>query len=347
MQVVGGGGVTSVFSSPPVAASFRQSSPPPLSPCSVPPRLLLLRLLPPRPAWASSSILHLRCNKKFPLRICCRGQELPSPRRRRRRRRTTTTTTIGGPELPQSSSSSGLQDLDNWKGDGEGERGFEGETHTSDEEELFQLYGVAPLVLVFSAIAEAGSGGYSQASYYTSLGLFLLSLPGVWSLVKRSTKSKVVKKTFLVQGSTMEQGKSPRQIAAEISSFFTRNNFLVTGRGDTITFEGMMMPSRGQAAFLTFCSLVSLACLGLVLSIAVPDIGEKWYLLTIFSPLAGVYYWTRASRKEQIQVKIIVADDESSTDVIVQGDDEQIDRLRRELSLMEKGMVYVKGLFEQ
>ncbi|CAK9235232.1 unnamed protein product [Sphagnum troendelagicum] len=352
MQVVGGGGVTSVFPLPPVAASFRQSSPPPTppSPCSVPPRLLL-RLLPPRPASASSSILHLRCNKKIPLRICCRGQQLPSPRRRTTRTRTTTT--IGGPELPQTSSSSssasssGLQDLDNWKGDGEGERGFEGERDTSDGEELFQLYGVAPLVLVYSAIAEAGSGGYSQASYYTSLGLFLLSLPGVWSLVKRSTKSKVVKKTFLVQGSTMEQGKSPRQIAAEISSFFTRNNFLVTGRGDTITFEGMMMPSRGQAAFLTFCSLVSLACLGLVLSIAVPDIGEKWYLLTIFSPLAGVYYWTRASRKEQIQVKIIVADDESSTDVIVQGDDEQIDRLRRELSLMEKGMVYVKGLFEQ
>jgi hypothetical protein len=205
-----------------------------------------------------------------------------------------------------------LQDLDNWKGDGEGERGFEGERQTSDGEELFRLYGVAPLVLVYSAIAEAGSGGYSQASYYTSLGLFLLSLPGVWSLVKRSTKSKVclsshplpffwaffqreeggrilsvqlkkhqlcweafalvilsskdiinwmcvspsprigmacnpvpkmwknvvaqvVKKTFRVQGSTMEQGKSPRQIAAEISSFFTRNNFLVTGRGDTIT----------------------------------------------------------------------------------------------------------------
>ncbi len=194
MQVVGGGGVTSVFSSPPVVASFRQSSPPPPtppSPCSVPPRLLL-RLLPPCPAWASSSILHLRCNKTFPLRICCRGQELPSPRRRR------TTTTIGGLELPQtssssssSSSSSGLQDLDNWKGDGEGERGFEGERDTSDGEELFQLYGVAPLVLVYSAIAEAGSGGYSQASYYTSLGLFLLSLPGVWSLVKRSTKSKV------------------------------------------------------------------------------------------------------------------------------------------------------------
>lgn len=47
------------------------------------------------------------------------------------------------------------------------------------------LYSVAPLF----ALAEAA--GYSQASYYTSLGLFLLSLPGVWSLVKRATKSKV------------------------------------------------------------------------------------------------------------------------------------------------------------
>lgn len=47
------------------------------------------------------------------------------------------------------------------------------------------LYSVAPLILL------ADSTGYSQASYNTTLGLFLLSLPGVWSLVKRATKSKV------------------------------------------------------------------------------------------------------------------------------------------------------------
>ena len=62
---------------------------------------------------------------------------------------------------------------------------------------------------------------------------------------------------------------------------------------------------------------------------------------------SGVYYWTRASRKEQIKVKMIVADDETSTDVILQGDDEEIDLLRRELQLMEKGMVYVKGILER
>lgn len=46
-------------------------------------------------------------------------------------------------------------------------------------------------------------------------------------------------------------------------------------------------------------------------------------------------------------MKMVMADDESSTDVIIQGDDEQVDRLRREFNFMEKGMVYVKGIFEK
>lgn len=35
------------------------------------------------------------------------------------------------------------------------------------------------------------TAGYSLASYYTSLGLFVISVPGLWSLIKRSVKSKV------------------------------------------------------------------------------------------------------------------------------------------------------------
>lgn len=37
----------------------------------------------------------------------------------------------------------------------------------------------------------ADTAGYSLASYYTSLGLFVISVPGLWSLIKRSVKSKV------------------------------------------------------------------------------------------------------------------------------------------------------------
>lgn len=42
-----------------------------------------------------------------------------------------------------------------------------------------------------SVILMAESVGYSVASYYTSLGLFVISVPGLWSLIKRSVKSKV------------------------------------------------------------------------------------------------------------------------------------------------------------
>ncbi|XAR52064.1 hypothetical protein NMG60_11006916 [Bertholletia excelsa] len=189
----------------------------------------------------------------------------------------------------------------------------------------------------------ADSTGYSLASYYTSLGLFVISVPGLWSLIKRSVKSKIVQKTYIgAQGN-----KSPNQMAGEILSFFTRNNFVVLDRGETITFEGMMVPSRGQAGLLTFCTCISLASVSLVLTITIPEVGNNWFWLIILSPLAGLYYWKRASRKEQIKVKMILGDDGTLSEIIVQGDDQQVEQMRKELQLSEKGMVYVKGIFER
>lgn len=44
---------------------------------------------------------------------------------------------------------------------------------------------------------------------------------------------------------------------------------------------------------------------------------------------------------------MMVADDGTLTEIVVQGDDQQVDQMRKELQLSEKGMVYVKGLFER
>ncbi|XP_055805945.1 protein COFACTOR ASSEMBLY OF COMPLEX C SUBUNIT B CCB1, chloroplastic [Solanum dulcamara] len=219
---------------------------------------------------------------------------------------------------------------------------------------VFTAVGATPLLFqenpssssLFSLAATAADAGYSLASYYTSLGLFVISVPGLWSLIKRSVKSKIVQKTFVKQG--IDEGKkAANQVAGEILSFFTRNNFAVLDRGETITFEGMMVPSRGQAALLTFCTCISLGSVALVLTITVPDVGNNWFWITALSPLAGVYYWTRASRKEQIKVKMIVADDGSLSEIVVQGDDQEVEKMRKELQLSEKGMVYVKGLLER
>ena len=65
---------------------------------------------------------------------------------------------------------------------------------------------------------EAGGVSYSKASYYTILGLYLLSFPGLWSTVKRSTTAKVKRKTFVTKGekASTGSGKSLREEAGGI-----------------------------------------------------------------------------------------------------------------------------------
>ncbi len=47
-----------------------------------------------------------------------------------------------------------------------------------------------------------------------------------------------------------------------------------------------------------------------------------------------------------MQIKMVTTDDDMMTDIVLEGDTEEIDRMIRELGLREKGKVYVKGLLE-
>jgi hypothetical protein len=89
-----------------------------------------------------------------------------------------------------------------------------------------------------------------------------------------------------------------------------------------------------------------LLCVGLVCSIALPG-GNLWFAMALLSPFSGTYYMENAGRKEQMKVKMVTADDDMTTDILVEGDVEEIERMRRELNLIEKGMVYVKGVLEK
>ena len=48
-----------------------------------------------------------------------------------------------------------------------------------------------------AAVPEAAGVSYSKASYYTVLALYLMSFPGLWSQIKRSTTAKVKRKTYV------------------------------------------------------------------------------------------------------------------------------------------------------
>ena len=89
--------------------------------------------------------------------------------------------------------------------------------------ELFDLH-VSPsfaldILWQLPVLADDGSG-YSQVSYYFVLGLYVLSFPGIFSLVTRSVKSKVVRKTYEIAGPAAPGGRPTREVAGDIVAFF-------------------------------------------------------------------------------------------------------------------------------
>lgn len=113
-----------------------------------------------------------------------------------------------------------------------------------------------------------------------------------------------------------------------------------------ITFRGILGRSNSQAAFLTFCTFMALGSFGLILSILLPDVGNYAYGVTLLSPYAGIYYWNNAQRIDEVKVKIETSDDDQLISIIAQGGKDDLERFSRALNFVEKGKIYVKGIFE-
>jgi len=190
-------------------------------------------------------------------------------------------------------------------------------------------------------------GGYSQLSLYFTLALYVLTLPGLYSLVTRSTKgNKAVQKMYDIPGPANPTAKSTRQTAAEVMAYFKAMNYQVAAAEEVITFKGVMGQSKSQAAFLTFCTFMGLGSFSLVLSILLPDVGVKAYALCLLSPYAGIYYWNNAQRVDEVKVKMETSDDEQTTTIVAEGGKEDLERFSKALMLPERGKVYIKGMFD-
>ncbi|KXZ52431.1 hypothetical protein GPECTOR_9g475 [Gonium pectorale] len=188
--------------------------------------------------------------------------------------------------------------------------------------------------------------GVQSNSLYVTLALFIMCVPGIWSLVKRAPQATKKRMTFEVPGPAAEGAMPLDDRARQIFRYFKRYNYTVKETGEVITFEGIYAADKGQAAALTFYIFCGMASVALVLSILVPSVGNWWYGLTAVSPAAYAYYMQKGTRPEQFKVKMLTSDDEKTTDITVEGDKEEIERFWKELGLVEKGKVYVKGMLD-
>ena len=78
----------------------------------------------------------------------------------------------------------------------------------------------------------------------------------------------------------------------------------VTPTESQITFEGFVQPSWLLAGLLTLLALGGSLGMGLTLSLLFPIYGSVFFWLVLISPLAGIFYWQKAGRSEQVSLKL-------------------------------------------
>ncbi len=133
-----------------------------------------------------------------------------------------------------------------------------------------------------------------ELSYYSTLFLTILLLVGLVFFLRGSTKDR----TTILE--LQDQNLTP-QIRDYLLQLGYRVQNLDPDR-DVVVLEGRVAASVGLGILLTVLATIGLACLSLVLSLLLPEWGNKVYVFILGAPLAGVFYWRGAQRIEQVTI---------------------------------------------
>lgn len=130
--------------------------------------------------------------------------------------------------------------------------------------------------------------------------LTLLLTVGLFFFIKASVKPRI-EQVKLASESAQES------LLTELQQYFAQRAYRVVAvdaPNYKVTFEGFVRPSWFLAIFLTMLGAGGTLCLGLVLGMLVPQQGQIFLALVLLSPLAGVFYWKKAGRAEQVSLKL-------------------------------------------
>ncbi len=128
--------------------------------------------------------------------------------------------------------------------------------------------------------------------------LTVLMMVGLFFFVKASVKDRTQQVKLVAQ-------QPEDSILSQLEQYFAERAYRVTALDtDQITFAGFVRPSLFLAIFLSLLVAVGVLCLALVLSLLIPQASSSFFGLVLLAPLAGLFYWQRAGRPEQVQLKV-------------------------------------------
>ncbi|MBW4637706.1 MAG: cofactor assembly of complex C subunit B [Gloeocapsa sp. UFS-A4-WI-NPMV-4B04] len=143
----------------------------------------------------------------------------------------------------------------------------------------------------------------------STLLLTLLMLVGLFFFIRASVKDRTQEVKL-----TSEQPEA--SLVVQLQQYLQERSYKVTkvdAEHNLVTFEGIVQPSVFLAIFLTLLAAIGTLCLALVLSFLFPSLSKIFLLLVLLSPAAGVFYWKKAGRKEQVSLKMEATKSESQS----------------------------------
>ncbi len=162
--------------------------------------------------------------------------------------------------------------------------------------------------------------------------LTLLLATGLFFFVKASVKDRTQQEQLVAE-------QEAESLLTQLQQYFqSRAYHMVQTNPDEnqITFEGVVRPSWFLAFFLSLLTAVGMLCLGLILAYSLPQNGDLFLGLVLLSPLAGWFYWQKAKRTEQVNLKletVINSDSQPQSVITVKAHRDELATLKQSLSL--------------
>ena len=126
----------------------------------------------------------------------------------------------------------------------------------------------------------------------------------------------------------------------EIKKYFFQRAYKVKSldpNQEKVTLEGFVQPSWFLAIFLSVLAGLGLLCISLVLFLFFSEFSYRslFFILPILSPLAGIFYWKKAGRLEEVSVKLETppTSETPKSLITVQAHRDELIQLQKALSL--------------
>lgn len=171
-----------------------------------------------------------------------------------------------------------------------------------------------------------------QISVLTSTAFLTVLLSvGLIFFIRASAKDRIEVTKLLA-----EQQGDP--LLEQLQQYFTQRAYRITSidaSTNRVLYEGTVRPSLFLAIFLTLLAGISILCLTLVLSLLFPTAAHLLPVLVILAPVAGIFYWRKAGRPEQVVLQVEFLDNHSTPKslVTVTAHRDEVAELRQSLGL--------------